>query len=154
LLFVFSPQKPNAKIVLTTVTDDDTSVETPWAFRLGTDLYRLDNIPFFAYGISLGDVVEAAPQADDPRPHFRRIVQKSGNRTVRVVAEEGAESVAQQILDGLEGLGCCYTGANPRYICLNIPPDVSLDRVVEYLTATGLRWEHADPTYGQLHGER
>src|SRR5262249_42887617 len=132
------------------VSDDDKIVETPWASRLSQDLYRLDNIPFFAYGISLGDVVEAAPQENDPPPHFRRIVRKSGNWTVRVVADDGTDSVDQHILDELERLGCGYTGASPRYICVNIPPDVSLDRVVEYMTATGLRWEHADPTFEEL----
>ena len=40
-----------------------------------------------------------------------------------------------------------------RNICVNIPPHVSLDRVVGYLTAAGLRWEYADPTYDELHGQ-
>jgi hypothetical protein len=145
--------EPNAKIVLKTVTDDDTIVETPWAFRLGTDLYRLDNIPFFAYGISLADVVVATPEGDDPRPHFRRVVHKSGNRTVRVVADAGTDRVEQRVLEELDHLGCRYTRATPKYICVNIPPHVSLDRVVGYLTAAGLRWEYADPTYDELHGQ-
>lgn len=42
----------------------DGTVETPWAIALGAGLYRLDNIPFFAYGVSADDVREAAPEDD------------------------------------------------------------------------------------------
>ena len=35
------------------------SGETLWATALGDGTYRIDNIPFFATGVSLGDVVEA-----------------------------------------------------------------------------------------------
>ena len=34
-------------------------VETLWADRVGPDRYRLDNSPFWAYGVSWRDVVEA-----------------------------------------------------------------------------------------------
>jgi hypothetical protein len=35
-------------------------VETPWARHLGQNEYELDNLPWYAYGISLGDVFELA----------------------------------------------------------------------------------------------
>jgi hypothetical protein len=145
-------EQPNAKIVLTTIADDETCIETPWAVTLGSNLYRLSNVPFYAYGVSLDDIVEAAVGPDDPRPHFSRVVEKSGNRTVRVVADDGTSAVAQEVLDSLARLGCDWEGATPTYICINIPPAAILDEVVAFLTSTGLRWEHADPTYEQLHG--
>ncbi|HEX6050934.1 MAG TPA: DUF4265 domain-containing protein [Gemmatimonadaceae bacterium] len=43
---------------------DGENVETLWADRVGPDLYRLDNSPFWAYGVSWLDVVEAHPDAD------------------------------------------------------------------------------------------
>jgi len=147
-------EQPYAKIVLTTVADDGTSVETPWAVALGSNLYRLSNVPFYAYGVSLEDIVEATVGPDDPRPHFRRVVEKSGNRTVRVVAEDGTSAVAQEVLDGVARLGCDWEGATPSYICINIPPAAHLEDVVAFLKSTGLTWEHADPTYEQLHARK
>ena len=143
----------HAKLVLVTGTGDDAIVETPWAFPVGPSHFRLDNIPFYAYGLSLDDIVEATLEPGDPRPHFRRVVAKSGNRTLRVIADDGAPRVPQVLLDEIVALGCSYTGATPRYICINIPPSATFDSVVAALDTSQLQWEHADPTYDQLHPE-
>jgi hypothetical protein len=39
----------------------DGDIETLWADPLGGDLYALDNLPWYAYGVSVEDVVEATP---------------------------------------------------------------------------------------------
>jgi hypothetical protein len=139
------------KVVMVTGEGEVSYVETPWVVPVSDGHFRLENIPFYAYGISLGDILEATPADDDPRPLVRRVVTKSGNRTLRVLADEGAPSVPQSLLDKIESVGCSYTGATPRYICINIPPIVPLDTVVAVLVKSHLRWEHADPTYDQLH---
>jgi uncharacterized protein DUF4265 len=71
-----SPQ-PNAK-VLFRVPDDDGSahVETLWAASAGDDTYKLDNSPFFAYGVSWEDVVFAPFKAEEGFPTFERVVSK------------------------------------------------------------------------------
>jgi hypothetical protein len=144
-----------AKIKLRHEDGEEVFVETPWAKRVGTNLYELDNLPWYAYGVSCGDVVEAVPAADG-LPEFRRVVRKSGNRTVRVVlkpqASESSESKA--LLDDLQSMGCDYEGMNHSYIAVNIPPSVDFWRVCEFLTNTGQNWEHADPTYAELHHEK
>ena len=45
------------------ITDEEgeTDVETLWATPLGNHLYRLENSPWFAYGVSFLDVVRARP---------------------------------------------------------------------------------------------
>jgi hypothetical protein len=80
-----SPQ-PDAK-VLFRVPDEDGSahVETLWATSVGNDTYKLDNSPFYAYGVSWEDVVFAPFTAEEGFPTFERVVTKSGNRTVRVI---------------------------------------------------------------------
>ena len=67
----------------------------------------------------------AEATADDPRPHFKRVLEKSGNRTIRIIFDPPVdESVAsRRILDGIVALGCSYEGANPAYIAINIPPE-------------------------------
>ena len=142
------------KIVLRHEEGDDVHVETPWAKQVGDNLYELDNLPWYAYGVSCGDVVEAIP-AEDGLPEFRRVVRKSGNRTVRVILEPPANQSADSkaILDRLVSMGCDYEGMDYSYVAVNIPPAAIFEDVCDFLTSTGQTWEHADPTYEHLHPE-
>jgi hypothetical protein len=109
-------------------------VETLWAYDLGGDQYRLDNCPFYAYGISLHDVVYAPHDSDEERPTFQRVISKSGNRTVRIFDPPVvAGNNSDKILQGLVTLGCDYEGANPSYIVVNIPPKIAFERVRDHL---------------------
>jgi hypothetical protein len=148
-----SATKPNAKVLFRVPNEDGSAeVETLWATSVGGDNYRLDNSPFWAYGVSWEDVVFAPLSNDDGFPTFRSVVTKAGNRTVRVFfeppIEEGNES--DSVLQGLVSLGCSYEGMNPKYVSVNIPSSVALDVVRGYLVAKEARWEYADPTYASL----
>jgi hypothetical protein len=142
------------KVVLRVEDGASVYVETPWARQVGPNEYELDNLPWYAYGISLGDAFEATPEADDPRPHLRRVLRKSGNRTIRIIlaapADESGEGAA--VLKTLIDMGCSYEGANRRFMAVNIPQAVPLEGVAAYLTTAGVQWEHADPTWEDLHG--
>jgi hypothetical protein len=137
-----------AKVVLR----DGEQVETPWARKVGENRYVLDNIPWFAYRVSLGDTVEALPTSDG-LPEFTRVLVKSGNRTLRILLKPSAKesSASKAILDQLLGMGCSYEGANASFVGVNIPPQVSLPEVCAFLTGKSVRWEHADPAYEDLH---
>ena len=111
--------------------------------------YKLDNSPFYAYGVSWEDVVSAPFESEEGFPTFKRVVSKSGNRTVRVIFETPFETgkESDRVLQGLVALGCSYEGANRKYVSVNVPPGVDLTVVRSYLIEQGARWEHADPTY-------
>lgn len=132
---------------------DSGDSETLWASPLGDDdLYRLENSPFFAYGVSWQDVIEARP-SEDQRLEYIRCVGKSGNRTVRVIFEEfrAKDEPARIILTRVAALGCSYEGMQPRLVSVNVPPGVNLQAVIEFLSRqSGIQWEYADPTYDQL----
>jgi hypothetical protein len=134
----------------------DGEVETLWATPVGPDEYQLENSPFFAYGISWLDIVEAhAPAASpDDFPIFTRVVTPSGHRTLRLILQPRADRApeSQAILDHLVALGASYEGLNPGYLAIDVPPAVDLELVTDYLTSTGQRWEYANPTYEQLFG--
>jgi len=60
MLSISESTEPSAKIVIRTTYDDGSAdMETPWAYDLGNDRYKLDNLLWFAYGISWHDVVLA-----------------------------------------------------------------------------------------------
>jgi Domain of unknown function (DUF4265) len=145
--------EPTAKVLFRVPNDDGTAdVETLWAVPLGDDKYQLDNSPFYAYSVSWRDIVYAPIDSDEGRATFRHVEAKSGNRTVRVALEEPAErgNESQRLLDGLLSLGCTYEGANRRLISVNVPANVELSRVRDYLIEAEANWEHADPTYDEL----
>lgn len=123
-----------------------------WATPVSADTFRLENSPFWAYGVSWQDVVSAPFSEAEGFPTFSAVLSKSGNRTVRIALdlpiEEGNDS--DDLLKGLVALGCSYEGMNRRYISVNIPPEVQLEAVRSYLIEHDATWEHADPTYATL----
>jgi hypothetical protein len=145
---------PTAKVVFRVANDDGSfEVETLWAYDLGDDRYKLDNLPFYAYSVSVDDVIYAPADPDDGRPIFQKVLTKSGNRTVRVVFDLPIEpgNRSDEVLKGLVALGCSYEGANSKYIAVNIPPVIELNAVRDYLIKCDAQWEHADPTHAELY---
>jgi Domain of unknown function (DUF4265) len=148
------PPQPTAKVLFRVPEDDGSAnVETLWAYDLGNDRYRLDNSPFYAYSVSVGDIVFAPADPAEGRPTFKEVFEKSGNRTVRVILDpplatgNSSDDVVQELLS----LGCLYEGANPSYLCIVIPPEADFSLVCERLTARGTQWEHADPDSSELY---
>lgn len=136
--------------------DSDGFVETAWAQRThpNRDEFRLDNNPFYAYGVSADDIVEGEPIAPGMY-RLVRVVRPSGNRSIRVAFEtfKADAPEAEPILAGIKSLGCDYEGMFGRVIAVNVPPNVDLGRVADFLTETGIRWEYANPTYSELFGD-
>lgn len=143
----------DVKIELRTEADGEVYIEVPWAEPYGRENhFRILNMPFYAYGISWGDIVETTPCPDSGRPIFVRVVEKSGHKLVRVIFDPANEPPGSQThLDALVELGCSYDGANPNYVCIDIPPGISLDDITDYLNENALQWEHADPRYSELY---
>jgi Domain of unknown function (DUF4265) len=144
---------PNAKVLFRVSEEDGSAqVETLWATSLGGDQYKLDNSPFYAYSVSWEDVVYAPHDPAEGRPTFQRVVKKSGNRTVRVIFDPPVEdgNRSDKMLQGLVALGCSYEGANRGYMSINIPAEVKLQHVREYLIFKEAQWEHADPSHSEL----
>ncbi len=145
---------PTAKVLFRVAeSDGSASVETLWAYDLGENRYKLDNSPFYAYGVSWGDTVLAPHDHAEGHATFQSVLAKSGYRTVRVMFDQpvrrGNESDAA--LKGLVKLGCEYERANAQYIVVSMPPNVDLAKVVEFLIGHKATWEHADPTYDEYH---
>ena len=121
-----------------------------WAEPLGSGRYRLESTPFFAYGLSHGDVVRAGESADLAR--VESVEHKSGHRTMRVALDAGWDldrPEIQRFLDGLLALGCTYEAMPPKIAALDVPPEVDVGEVIARLQVQlgdgVLVWEWADP---------
>lgn len=139
------------KILFKTCDPSSPTDETMWAECVGPDRYELNNSPFFAYGVSWKDVVLAPHNASEGFRVFQRVDKKSGNRTVRILFPD--EGCAAAHLEHLVSMGCSYEGANKRFFAINLPPQVDLDEVCDYLTNIEVHWEYVDPTYADLFPE-
>jgi hypothetical protein len=118
--------------------------ESMWALAVGENRYELRNIPFHAYGLNFLDVVEAVAVADDERPVVRRLIRRSGNRTLRLCFDESAlleERVP--LLRQLRPLGASFEGASQSYYAIDVPPEGDYEGVLKQLRAwseLGLLW--------------
>jgi len=131
------------KIRITTKNEGGSeSVETLWAVDLGGDRYSLDNSPFYAYNLSWKDVVEARFDEDLGILVPTATVKKSGNRTARILLNDGVDINVD--LAPLLQMGCSYEGFRSRLIVVNIPPDTDIDMVTLFLKDR-FTWELADP---------
>lgn len=128
--------------------DDDGDVETLWAARMGPNTYRLDNVPFFQYGVSWSDVIEAIAEGEG-FPLFTRVLEKSGHRTMRALLEEPRDEEDPFFAHLLE-LGCTLERATPRFIAIDVPPGVDIQAVARHLAVSGVDWEPADPSWEDL----
>jgi hypothetical protein len=100
--------------------------ESLWASPLGEGLYRVENIPFFAEGIALGDVISARP--DQGLLRFQGVVQPSGHKTLRVIVYDKREVSAVREL--LKRQGCDVEQSHiPGLISVDVPPSASLMEV-------------------------
>lgn len=132
---------------------EEDKAESLWAISLGQNLYRLENSPWWAHGVSWKDIIEAVPDEADGLPVFRRVVEKSGNRTLRLLLDPPAAQFpnSRGILDKVVELGCSYEGSNRKFSAINIPATIELRRICDFLTESDNQWEHADPAYEELY---
>jgi hypothetical protein len=76
----------HVKVEFRTPSDDGTEkVETMWAMTHGSH-YIVDNIPFHAYSVAVGDVIEV--HEEHGMLVFQRVIQESGNSTLRIRAQK------------------------------------------------------------------
>jgi hypothetical protein len=66
------------------------ATETLWAAPVGQNQYRLENSPFYAFGVSYQDVVAA--QRTDNELEFVSVVSRGGHSTYRILVQSIAGS--------------------------------------------------------------
>jgi hypothetical protein len=123
-----------------------------WAEPLGSDRFRVESCPFFAYGISRDDVVLAVEPRGGDAPRLEDVMEKGGHRTLRMALDPAAElshRPVQELLEALLELGCTHEALRPKIVAIDLPPQVDVAVVTGLLQARvrdGLiLWEWADP---------
>jgi len=108
--------------------------ESFWATPLGDDIFRLENVPFYAYGLNFHDLVRATSDTKENIPEIRELLELSGHETFRVYFEKNIERQKQEeILDSMKGLKISYERANEIYFSLDMQPEGNYQTVFDKL---------------------
>ncbi|MFI5297518.1 MAG: DUF4265 domain-containing protein [Polyangiales bacterium] len=94
------------RIDLSSVAGAPVAGELLWAEALGDDLYRLRNIPGFAFGLSEGDVVRCTLR--EGVNTVTSLVHDSGNGVVRVYFRGPSTSDRERVCVALRRFGCTH----------------------------------------------
>ena len=120
----------DSKLLLTYKDEDgEYQIESVWATKEGS-YYRINNIPFLAPNIALGDLVEA--EEDDGALYFEKLVEPSGHSVVQMIVFN--ESDVMEIGKELEQLGCTWEGSHKKkLISVDVPKDLSYTIIKQFL---------------------
>lgn len=110
------------------------SAETVWAVPLGRGRYRLDNSPFYFFGLSYRDVVQAEPD-DHGQLWFRSVVERGGHSTYRLMRSKCPSEAFEQAWRPLKALGCMYEGGPGQLLSVDVPPEANIHEVYALLEA-------------------
>lgn len=89
-----------------------------WAIPLGCNRFKIDNIPFYAKGLSCDDIIEA--NEGDIGYIFNKVIQKSDNSTIRVVVYDLEDE--QSVRSAISSFNCSIEGTGtPGLIAINVP---------------------------------
>lgn len=113
------------------IGEGEFETETIWCIIDGEN-FIVDNIPFIAKNISLGDSIKAEFDTDDQMYYFEDFIQTSGNSTIRIIIyDETAIKPTREWLEKHE----CESEVLParNIIAVNIPKDVIYGPIRNFL---------------------
>jgi hypothetical protein len=109
------------------------TVESLWAIP-GPGGYELDNIPFYARGIALGDFVGVARGLDGGL-EFDRVIRRGGHSTYRIWLRQRRADDPQYTIAQLREQGLIIESDSTGLLAVDVPPSVSLERTEALLFA-------------------
>lgn len=108
--------------------------ESIWAKHLEYDLYQIDNIPFYAYGLNYLDIVKVDLSDETMKPTVLSVVKYSGHNTLRITFDDTSDNEQQvKLLEELKIFKVDIERANEQYVALSIEPDEDYDSVYDKL---------------------
>jgi hypothetical protein len=106
------------------------SVERLWAVKLGVNKYRLDSIPFYAYGMSAGDEVRTVRRGNEL---WVEEVSKPGGNSVFRIYPRPREKI-DEVRSSLLSLGCpSEVDRAMGLVAVEVPAHNSIVSLLNYL---------------------
>ncbi len=116
------------------IGEGEFETESIWCQQIDNEKFIIDNIPFIAKRISLGDTIKADLDLEDNQYYFDDFVSTSGNSTIRIFLY--SENEMELIRKWLSDNGCESEVLQARnIIAVNVPKLANYSPIKEYLEA-------------------
>lgn len=132
-------EEPDAHVVFELTVEDGwppAGSERLWAYSLGDDRYRIDNVPWFVRDLAVADVVRAQVPSPESNPVFEEVLERSDHVTIRLICFRSGPLGGDQAraLEPFTALGVYGEGA-AQYgmVALDIEPTAPLAAIVAAL---------------------
>ena len=103
-------------------------VESVWANPQADGTYQIDNIPFYARGVAVGDTVTA--NEIDGELFFAALARPSGNSLIRAIVYDEAE--VPRLCSELKDLGCDVE-VYGSFVAVDVPASISYAPICQLL---------------------
>ena len=104
--------------------EDESSQEALWGEPVAPGVVKLDNVPLLTFGVSRGDAVRVTDAGEQFR--FAGVAERGGHSTYRIMLTDADSGSVQERLASLLALGCGSERFSPRFLALDVPPNVSV----------------------------
>lgn len=129
----------------------DTRVERLWVSRIAETVFRLENSPFYAYGLSFGDYVIA--RNVDGVLTFEKASRSGGHSTYRIIAAPSTdlEKFSDELKLQLRAFGCSFEGNGRGVFSIDVPPAADVEGLYCWLSAgeTEAKWSFEEAHFGK-----
>jgi hypothetical protein len=113
------------------IAESEFETESIWCTKEG-ESYIVDNIPFIAKRIALGDTIKVEYDEDENAYYFDDFLNTSGNSTIRLYFTDA--TLIKPTREELKKIGCESEAFLARNIvAVNIPREVDYRPIKEYL---------------------
>jgi hypothetical protein len=112
--------------------DGEIETESIWCDKTGNGTYIVDNIPFVAKNISLGDIIIVEYDNSEGQYYFDNLVSASGNTTIRIIMFDNQK--IEETRTWLNNNKCDSEVLNAmNIIAVNIPKEIAYRPIKAFL---------------------
>lgn len=104
--------------------------ETLWGAHIEGDHYELKNAPCYAYGLNMGDVVEARVDPPALKLEIKKVIKRSGHDTLRALFKEHVPMKERiDLVKAMEAYSAVSNQVTANFFCFDIPPEGDFDAI-------------------------
>ena len=108
--------------------------ETLWVAQIAGDLYELKNAPCYAYGLNMGDRVEARVDPPALKLQIKKVIKGSGHDTLRALFQEHVPMKERlDLVKAMEAYGAATQQVTAQFFVFDIPPEGDFDAIYQQL---------------------
>jgi hypothetical protein len=125
---------------------DEVEIESLWVTPVQAG-FKIENIPFYARSLALGDVVKVVKKHDFL--YFKKLLRASGHSTIRLIFFR--KNLIQTTLNELEAMGCSSEISDIKtLVAVDVPSEKIYKLVKVYLDKgeTEGKWEYEEGCLG------